>query len=56
VEEGEEIRYVGKAQQLVTMVRRGNRVELNSCPLVDAIGVLREQWGSGQVRVRVVIL
>jgi inner membrane protein len=54
VEEGEEIRYQGKAQQLATLVRRGNRVELNSCPLVEVLGLLREQWGPGQVRVRIV--
>jgi inner membrane protein len=55
VEEGEEVRYLAKAQQLVTVVKRGNRVELNSsCPLGDAIGLLREQWGTGQMRVRVV--
>jgi inner membrane protein len=54
VEEGEEVRYLAKAQQLVTVVRRGNRVELKSCPLGDAIGLLREQWGTGQVRVRIV--
>jgi inner membrane protein len=54
VEEGEEIRYQAKAQQLVTVVRQGNKVNLNSCPLVDAVGILREQWGTGQVRLRIV--
>jgi hypothetical protein len=39
---------------LVTLVRRGNWVELNSCPLREAIRVLGEQWGTGQVRVRIV--
>jgi inner membrane protein len=48
------VRYVGRPYELVTLVRRGNRVELNSCPLGEAIGVLSEQWGSGQVRVRIV--
>jgi inner membrane protein len=54
VEEGEDVRYVGRPYELVTLVRRGNRVELNSCPLGEAIGVLGEQWGTGQVRVRIV--
>jgi inner membrane protein len=54
VEEGEEVRYQGKAQQLVTVVRQGNKVNLNSCPLEAAVGLLREQWGTGQVRVRIV--
>jgi inner membrane protein len=54
VEEGEEVRYVGRPYELVTLVRRGNRVELNSCPLGEAIGVLGEQWGTGQVRVRII--
>jgi inner membrane protein len=54
VKEGEEVRYQAKAQQLVTVVRRGNRVELNSCPLVEVVGLLRKQWGMGQVRVRIV--
>jgi hypothetical protein len=54
VEEGDEVRYVGRPYELVTLVRRGNRVELNSCPLGEAIGVLGEQWGTGQVRVRIV--
>jgi inner membrane protein len=54
VEEGEEVRYEARPDQLVTVVRRGNRVELNSCPVGEAIGVLNEQWGTGQLRVRIV--
>jgi hypothetical protein len=59
VEEGEEVRYEARPDQLVTVVRRGNRVELNSCPVGEAIlrrrgfanGVLREQWGKVRVRI-----
>jgi inner membrane protein len=54
VEEGEEVRYEARPDQLVTVVRRGNRVELNSCPVGEAIEVLNEQWGTGQLRVRIV--
>jgi inner membrane protein len=54
VEEGEEVRYEARPDQLVTVIRRGDRVELNSCPVEETIGVLNEQWGTGQLRVRIV--
>jgi inner membrane protein len=42
-------------QQLSTVTKQGHKLVFNSCPLTNAIGLLRDQWGSGQVRVRVVI-
>jgi inner membrane protein len=56
LEEAEEIQYQSKPQQLVTVVKRGKRLEFNSCPLMEAMILLQEQWGMGQVRVRIVNL
>jgi inner membrane protein len=55
IDDPEQISIQAKPQQLATMTKQGRKLEFNSCPLGDAIGLLREQWGSGQVRIRVVI-
>jgi inner membrane protein len=52
VDEPDEINPQLQPQELVTVVKRGRKVELKSCPLGETVGLLREQWGSGQVRVR----
>jgi inner membrane protein len=54
VDEPDEINPQPQPQELVTVVKRGRKVEFKSCPLGETVGLLREQWGSGQVRVRVV--
>lgn len=42
-------------QQLTTVTKQGRKLAFNSCPLGNAIGLLRDQWGSGQVRIRVIV-
>jgi inner membrane protein len=42
-------------QQLATVTKHGRKLEFNSCPVGKAIEVLRDQWGSGQVRIRVIV-
>jgi inner membrane protein len=55
IDDSEQISIQAKPQQLATVNKQGRKLEFNSCPLGDAIGLLGEQWGSGQVRVRIVI-
>jgi inner membrane protein len=55
IDDSEQISIQAKPQQLATVIKQGRKLEFNSCPLVDAINLLGEQWGSGQVRVRIVI-
>jgi hypothetical protein len=45
-----------KPQQLATAIKQGRKLEFSSCPLTVALNLLREQWGSGQVRIRVIIV
>ena len=42
-------------QQLTTVTKQGRKLAFNSCPMTNAIGLLRDQWGSGQVRIRVIV-
>ena len=51
----EQISVQSKTQQLATVIKQGRKLEFNSCPLTVALNLLREQWGSGRVRIRVVI-
>jgi inner membrane protein len=55
VDDPEQVNPQSKPQQLATVTKQGRKLEFNSCPVGSAIEVLRDQWGSGQVRVRVVI-
>jgi inner membrane protein len=55
IDDSEQISIQAKPQQLATVIKQGRKLEFNSCPLVDGKGLLGEQWGSGQVRVRIVI-
>ncbi len=55
IDDPEQISIQAKPQQLVTVIKQGRKLEFNSCPLGDAKGLLGEQWGSGQVRVRVIV-
>jgi inner membrane protein len=54
IDEPEYVNPQPQPQQLATAVRRGKKVEFNCCPIADAIALMGEQWGTGQVRVRVV--
>jgi inner membrane protein len=55
IDDPEQISIQSKPQQLATMTKQGRKLEFNSCPLGDAVGLLGEQWGSGQVRIRVIV-
>jgi inner membrane protein len=55
IDDPEQISIQAKPQQLATVTKHGRKLELNSCPLGKAIGLLRDQWGSGQVRMRVIV-
>jgi inner membrane protein len=63
IDDSEQISIQAKPQQLATVIKQGRKLEFNSCPLGDATALRRayafdllgEQWGSGQVRVRIVI-
>jgi inner membrane protein len=55
IDDSEQIAILTKPQQLATVIKQGRKLEFNSCPLTNAIGLLREQWGSGQVRIRVIL-
>jgi inner membrane protein len=54
IDDPEQIAIQVKPQQLATAIKQGRKLEFNSCPLGNAIGLLRDQWGSGQVRIRVI--
>ena len=55
IDDPEQISIQAKPQQLATVTKQGRKLEFSSCPLTVALNLLREQWGSGQVRIRVVI-
>jgi inner membrane protein len=55
IDDPDEITIRTDPQQLTTVTKQGRKLAFNSCPLTNAIGLLRDQWGSGQVRIRVVI-
>ena len=54
IDDPEQIAILAKPQQLATVTKQGRKLEFNSCSLTNAIGLLRDQWGSGQVRIRVI--
>ena len=55
IDDPEQIAILAKPQQLATAIKQGRKLEFSSCPLTVALNLLREQWGSGQVRTRVII-
>ena len=55
IDDPDEITIHTAPQQLTTVAKQGRKLAFNSCPLTNAIGLLRDQWGSGQVRVRVIV-
>lgn len=55
IDDPEQIAIQSKPQQLATVTKQGRKLEFNSCPLTSAIELLRDQWGSGQVRIRVIV-
>jgi inner membrane protein len=55
IDDPEQIVIRADPQQLSTVTKQGRKLVFNSCPLTNAIGLLRDQWGSGQVRVRVIV-
>ena len=52
IDDPEQIAILAKPQQLATAIKQGRKLEFSSCPLTVALNLLREQWGSGQVRIR----
>jgi inner membrane protein len=56
IDDPEQIAIQAKPQQLATVIKQGRKLEFSSCPLTVALNLLREQWGSGQVRIRVIQL
>jgi inner membrane protein len=54
VDDPEQVNPQSNPQQLATVTKHGRKLEFNSCPLGKAIGLLGDQWGSGQVRIRVI--
>jgi inner membrane protein len=55
IDDPDEITIRTDPQQLTTVAKQGRKLAFNSCPLGNAIGLLRDQWGSGQVRIRVIV-
>jgi inner membrane protein len=55
IDDPDQIVIQAKPQQLATAAKQGHKLEFNSCPLTVALNLLREQWGSGQVRIRVIV-
>jgi inner membrane protein len=55
IDDPEQISIQAKPQQLATVIKQGRKLEFNSCLMGNAIGLLRDQWGSGQVRIRVIV-
>ena len=55
IDDPEQISIQAKPQQLATVTKQGRKLEFNSCPLTNVLGLLRDQWGSGQVRIRVIV-
>jgi inner membrane protein len=54
VDDPEQVNPQSNHQQLATVTKHGRKLEFNSCPLGKAIGLLGDQWGSGQVRIRAI--
>jgi inner membrane protein len=54
IDDPDQIAILAKSQQLATVNKQGRKLEFNSCPLAVALNLLREQWGSGQVRIRAI--
>ena len=55
IDDPDQITPRSNPQQLATVTKQGRKLEFNSCPLTVALNLLREQWGSGQVRIRVIV-
>ena len=55
IDDPDQIAILAKPQQLATVTKQERKLEFNSCPLTVALNLLREQWGSGQVRIRVIV-
>jgi inner membrane protein len=55
IDDPEQISIQAKPQQLATAIKQGRKLEFSSCPLTVVLNLLREQWGSGQVRIRVIV-
>jgi inner membrane protein len=55
IDDPEQISIQAKPQQLATAIKQGRKLEFSSCPLTVALNLFREQWGSGQVRIRVIV-
>ena len=55
IDDPEQISIQAKPQQLATVTKQGRKLEFNSCPLTNVLGLLRDRWGSGQVRIRVIV-
>jgi inner membrane protein len=56
IDDPEQISIQAKPQQLATAIKQGRKLEFNSCLMGNALNLLQEQWGSGQVRIRVIQL
>ena len=55
IDDPDQITPRSNPQQLSNVTKQGRKLEFNSCPLTSAIGLLRDQWGSGQIGIRVII-
>ena len=55
IDDPDQIAILARPQQLATVIKQGRELEFNSCPFSNAIGLLRDQWGSGQVRTRMMV-
>jgi inner membrane protein len=55
VDDPEQVNPQSNPQQLATVTKHGRKLEFNSCPMGKATGLLGDQWGSGQVRIRVIV-
>jgi inner membrane protein len=45
IDDPEQISIQAKPQQLATMTKQGRKLEFNSCPLGDAVGLLGDSVG-----------
>jgi inner membrane protein len=54
IDDPDEITIHAEPQKLITVAKHGRKLAFNSS-LGNAIGLLRDQWGSGQGRIRVIV-